>query len=349
MRGPFRRHHLDSSEVVSDLYRAMLRRWPDRAGLEKFAAELNSGESRVKDVAEGILFSPEAGWKLLSSGFLIRFPEMLWENRTLNPRPVQLCFMHVMKTAGTSLTAAFCQMLDPGFFLSEVVAADQLLVLPRVMLSNVTMASGHLSLEAVELFFPGAAVCTVVRDPVDRAMSHYAHLRRDKDVRRDRPDLTLEEFVSEPEWQPLHTNYHARHLIHRIDLHRAWFDYSPVERLNELGAASPRRLAAPVQGLFEATPMRLEGAALEAAAVERLQSLEFVGVTENLDELAARVAKSFDTDPPPIPRLQVGRRRPGARRPPPSLARQLREANAADYACYEYARGQVGIKTRPRP
>jgi hypothetical protein len=91
--------------------------------------------------------------------------------------------------------------------------------------------------------------------------------------------------------------------------------------------------------------MSLEGAALEKAAVERLQSLEFVGVTEYLADIAARVALHYGSEAPAI-----ARRQSGGRHPPDlsaSLARRLREANAADYACYEYARSQVKIRALP--
>jgi uncharacterized protein DUF4214 len=332
--------YLDPVEVVAEVYRAVLRREPDQAGFEKYVAEIRSGRPRLRDVVETILYSKEAGWNLLSSGFLIAFPEMLWDDQKTHPRRTQLCFMHMMKTGGTSLTEMLSSIF-PGFTLTDIVAADQLIVLPPAMLNNVSMASGHFSYEAVERFFPGAAVCTVLRDPLKRAMSHYAHLCRDEQVRREHPNLTLEEFVESPEWQPLHTNYQARHLVHRIDLHRAWLDYSPVERLTALGATSPRHRAAPIQGLFEATPMSLEGAALEKAAVGQLESLEFVGVTEHLADVAARVALHYGSEAPAITYKNSGGRHLKRRELPASLARRLREANAADYACYEYALSQV--------
>jgi hypothetical protein len=336
---------LDPVEVVADLYRAVLRREPDQAGLEQFVADMRAG-GRVRDVAEAILFSREAGWTLLTSGFLVAFPEMLWADRPGQARRDQLCFMHMMKTGGTSLTAMLGQLFGSRLSLSGIVAPDQLIVLPPLLLDNVSLVSGHLSYEAVEHFFPRAAVCTVIRDPLERALSHYAHLCRDELVRQEHPELTLEEFVESPQWCPLHTNYQARHLVHRIDLHRAWTDYSPVERLADLGATSARRLAAPIQGLFEATPMVLDGSALEAAAVERLESLEFVGVTEHLADLAIRIAEHVGCEPPGLTHENPGGRRLEARDLPPSLARRLREANGADYACYEYARRQTTIMTR---
>lgn len=338
---------VDDAGVVADLYRAILRRDPDAAGLGHYTEALRDGRMRVQEVAEALLFSGEAGWRLLvDSGFLATFPEMLWNSQATGDPGRRLCFLHIMKTAGTAAVAALRGAVGGGRCLTGI-SVDQLIVLPPILLRNVSLLAGHFPCQALQLLPEGAAVCTVLRDPVERALSHYAHLRRDELARRDDPDLTFEEFVGSPRFEPLRANYQARQLVQQIDLAGAWVDYSPLDRLAAFGPIPARLRAAPLQGLYEVTPIELGSAELEQVALERLESIDFVGVTEHLEDFVARVAHYFDVDDTPeVGIANSGGARLRAKELPPSLARRLREDNAVDYALYELASRQVTRKTR---
>jgi hypothetical protein len=247
-----------------------------------------------------------------------------------------------MKTGGTSLIAGLREVLGPRPFLTEVFL-DDFVSVPEYVLESVPLVAGHLGYEARGLLPSRFATCLVLRDPVERTLSHYAHLRAIPHVIEEHPGFSLEEFLRSPRWSTLSHNYQARQLVHEVDLRGAWVTFSPQERFRALGPPFPAEHPLPLQSLFDCSPLELSPGDLLPVATERLETIEFVGVTEQLDSLYAAVAGSWGIeDPPPLPRLQVSASRPLATDIPAELLAEIEEATAVDRSLYELARARGG-------
>lgn len=198
------------------------------------------------------------------------------------------------------------------------------------------------------MLLAGRPVCTVIREPVERTLSHYHHLRTNPAVMAEDARFSLETLLESPRWQTLARNYQARHLVHRIGITDAWACYSPAERFAQLGPPFPRHHPLPLQSLFDCTPLVGDDAILTVKAVRRLKSIEFVGITERLDDLFQTVARYLRVKPlSGVPRENVSFGRPLTAEIPPSLIRRIRDANSVDQALYEQARARATRTSQP--
>jgi len=321
---------------VEALYQSLLSRPADPAGLAHHVGLLAQG-AQLSDVIGGIANSAERTQALLRCGDLAAAAHSAWESRRPGERP--LFFLHIMKTGGTALLEGLKSIAGERVQLTGLFL-DHLVVAPRAVVQRASLVAGHLGAEALELLAPEAETATVIREPVTRALSHWAHVRRDPSLLGEGAQLSLEEFVFSPRWRPLCENFQARNLVHRIGLASAWHDYSPVQRLAELELrAGPGASALPLQCLFELSPMPASGQELTNAALSRLEAIEYVGVTEQLDDLFRMLAARWGVaNPPRLPRANVASERPRPEDVPASLRQAVQDANQADLALYEQAR-----------
>jgi hypothetical protein len=242
-----------------------------------------------------------------------------------------------MKTGGTSITSGLHELVSPRPTLTGIFL-DNLVSIPRDMLERMTLVSGHLGYEARKLLPSRFATCVVLRDPVERTLSHYAHLRRNPAVVAEAPDFSLEAFLASPRWRTLAHNYQARQLVHEIGLANGWTDHSRAERFRSLGPPFPPEHELPLQSFFDCSPLSVDIGELLGRALERLESIEFVGVTERLAALIAEVARAWGFDDPgPAPRLQIAPERPSREELPHRLLRKIEAATAIDRELYEFA------------
>jgi hypothetical protein len=101
-------------------------------------------------------------------------------------------------------------------------------------------------------------------------------------------DLSLEEFVGSERWRPVWVNYQARQLALDVPVEDAW-----KGRLKGTGG---------LQDLLDAAP-DIDGDELTERALTRLRKIDVVGVADDLDAVAARVAEVWGKPPPPpLPR-----------------------------------------------
>jgi hypothetical protein len=256
------------------------------------------------------------------------------------PRP-PLYFVHIMKTGGTALATALAHLnnaANAGTSVTEIFL-DQFVLRDPNEWREVGFVTGHLPWEARELLPPATRTLTVLRDPVDRTLSHYWQLSVNPAVHAESPDFSLEEFVESPRWNTLCRDYQARQLAHRVDLANAGTTYVPAERFAGLGPPFPTEHQYPLQSFFDCSPLTLTGATLERAALASLSEIEFVGVTEELDALYREVAaRIWSVDDPPM----LGRENPSHDRPrratlSSELLRRIEEMTAVDHALYEAA------------
>ena len=302
-------------------------------------ALLKNGASAA-DIAAALWSTEEAVGGLTRSPATRAVRETLWAARQaatpLAGPPV--FFLHIMKTGGTSLVEGLRAVASPRPCLFEIFL-DDLVSLPRHVLEQVPLVAGHLGYEARTLLPAQFVTCVVLREPLERTLSHYGHLRGNPDVIAECPDFSLEQFVHSLRWRTLCSNYQARQLVHEIGLSGAWVNFSPEDQYRTLGPPFPPEHRLPLQSYFDSSPLALGADELLVRARERLAAIEFVGVTEQLDALAASVAHAWGTQtPPPLPRLQVGEERLLADDVPRPLLDAIREATAVDRALYEEAR-----------
>lgn len=331
----------DAAELVDALFRVLLGREADDEARAFFIETVESGHSLL-EVVDWIARSEEAVRRLPKTTVLAELREWLWAR----PRPERAAFfLHVMKTGGTALREALFRVTAGRFVLTDILL-DELVCIPDYVLGRASLVAGHLPFEAAGLLPGDPLVFTIVRDPVERTVSHFWHIRGMPWVEDECPELSLEEFVESPRWSALASNYQARYLTHEIDLKGAWVDWSPVERFAEqlphLGEGSAHKL----QTLFDSMPLTLEGDRLEKAALARLDEIELVGISERLDPLYRALAAFFgEHDPEPVERRNVGVDRPAVADVPPSLVQRIREVNHADLALYERACERVAAES----
>lgn len=327
-----------ANRLVNDLYWALLDRGPDPEGRRWQVAQLLDHGLSPEDLAHGIAHSGEYFETWLRGGDLPQLAAVAWPGSRLRTGEPAVHLLHIMKTGGTALVAGLRKAAGDRFCLSQVFL-DHLVALPRLLVDSAALVSGHFGLEALELL-PGDRVsATVIRQPLERVLSHYSHVRVDPALAAETAGLSLEEFVHSPRWRPYVENFQSRSLVQRVGLDGAWRSYSPEERLSELPPGRrPARAPLPLQSLYELGPMDLDGEQLGRAALAGLEEIQHVGTTEDLDALHACLAAVWGVrDPPRLPRDNVGVERVAASSVPPSLRRAIEEANDSDFALYEQA------------
>lgn len=330
---------ISTAEFVAAVFRGVLGRDPQPAGLSGYVRALEKGMA-PEEVVRLILQGEESTLVRLRTA-----REPLWAARQKVGVERPLCFIHLLKTGGTALVSGLRRLLPPELCLTGLYL-DHLVALPGYALDGAAVIAGHLPYEAVELLPVQRAICTVLRDPVERTLSHYSHLTRHPDVRRHHPDLSLERYLQAPEWQGHARNHQARRLVLRMGITGAWRDFSPRERLESLGWDFSADFPHPLDALLDRVPLDVPNDELERRAIDVLSSIELVGVTERLDDLYRRAAGCLGiTDPPPLGRENVGPNRAWRDDLPPELIDTILEQNAVDLALYERAAALQGEPT----
>jgi hypothetical protein len=222
-----------------------------------------------------------------------------------------LVYVHIPKTAGTSLRKLISRTHPgrfrkaPNTFTHPDVAEERL----RAVLAEdppPLAIGGHIVFGLRDVLPPEARYLTVLRDPVERTLSHYGYLAAPRDpVKRQhgllargtpyRPDLTLEEALADARYLP--DNLQTRMLVSR----RSPFEDLPPDALDR--------------------------------AKEHLRALAYVGVTERLDELVA----SLGWERHASKRRRVGEERPSRESLTKAQLRAVEEHNALDLELYALA------------
>jgi len=124
----------------------------------------------------------------------------------------QIFFLHIPKTAGTSLMGILENQVNPGEFFSfpdglETVQPDTITIAQKARIVR-----GHRMYDFQRYFTRRPYVITMLRNPYDRVISNFAHLKRNnperllKLARMTNPErgdepITLEDFINAPSMQ----------------------------------------------------------------------------------------------------------------------------------------------------
>jgi len=225
-------------------------------------------------------------------------------------------FIHIPKTAGK----AFSRAIFPPFGMEyeQPWLAYDFFVRDRDARRDPFLA-GHAFYPIVKVIFPqDTQFITLLRDPIDRAYSHWEHVRREPlhyfhDFVRD---MTVSEFIRHPATLPLVNNLHARYLT---------ITGKPPESIGPIE----------YQKYYELKTVTSEY--LFEEALDTLYSFAMVGLQEWLPESVAQACKIMGLDPPTVDQKETPnyRERMSGR----DLA-YLEHINEIDIALYEEFRAR---------
>ncbi len=235
--------------------------------------------------------------------------------RAVTPPPfagVRPIYVHLPKTAGSTLLRILEREVAPHPVL-RLYGENRSLLRELAARSDaerrdVRAVSGHMGF-GIDTMLPGPSVyLTVLRDPVDRIVSHYAYLQSRANEPAHAAALrgvtSLEEYLESSALSPLFHNAQCRLLGTDV--------------------------AAPVG------PAGRESLAQAIAVLARLDVL--VGLQERFDESLALFRRAVGWGYPAYRNENVAAARPALGDLPPSTIELIRERNALDVELYEHAR-----------
>lgn len=234
-----------------------------------------------------------------------------------------LFFMHIPKTAGMSMRLYLGEQYPVHDICPIVRWAD--LLGHEHELRSFRLVQGHFRYNLRHLLAKDARMLVILRDPLRRTISALLHLQRDPNYHIDNAvakDLTLSEMIRHPELMRNQRNAQARFLCASM---------APADDSAYLAAKLPLDPNADAGDLDDPPDLQL--------AADRLTSIEFVGLTENIGAVVSTMAAEMNYHPPLyFPFINEG---PARTDPLQGLSDEdlaiLRQYNDIDLQLYHYA------------
>ena len=241
-------------------------------------------------------------------------------------------FLHIPKTAGTT----FRVLLENQFHMDDICPAYEFFQLGQYsdeQLRHFRLFRGHMGYNLVNYLPEKPRVLVMLRDPMERAVSHFQYISRDPGHPKHRiiheGKIGLKEYLLDPVLSAEVTNAQVRPLAHLSDR----------QTLDELLAGSDG------QESFARAWRHREGVLppddeLLDVALQRLGAADFVGVAEQLEQGMSLAARLLGAAPPE--RLQSLNINPGRTRLdelPDDVLGLLEEVTRLDRKLYEIGQG----------
>jgi hypothetical protein len=215
-------------------------------------------------------------------------------------------FLHVPKTAGSSLYSIFRTVLKPPELLKLHPNCESLVRfngLPNRYLTRLKILYGHVDVQLAKQIVPLQQCVTLLRDPVDRIVSYYAFAK--------------------------HMNSGLCSELARRTSITQWID---ALRLPETDNGMVRRFsgALPEAGIGACTGQMLE------RAKANLAQFAFVGLTDRFDEFYALLANRLGLPMRTYVAAKVNAKRPRFDQLPAATLAELERRNELDRELYRF-------------
>ncbi len=221
----------------------------------------------------------------------------------------QLCFLHIGKTAGTSVQHALFETMHGTAILHELLQNFDTVTAAEVAINDLVI--GHFGYQHVAKLRADRFLMTFLRDPVERVISNYHFLRSGSPISRysqraigAAKTLTLSEFIrcDEPGVRMITENFQAKTLA---------FDIRPEHQ----------------HAIDD----------LHRQAAHNLSTFDFVGIVEYFPESMLALSDALGREVA-IKRLNATSERSSAAEVAPDDLDLIRRLNVVDIALYAAAR-----------
>lgn len=234
-----------------------------------------------------------------------------------------IAFVHIPKTAGTTLNSILAGVYRPGERheimmrgMSWILPKPTIVRRPLISLSKIRrlksavrthpgprLIHGHFDLSIAKYFPPDARFFTLLRDPVERAISHYYHYRRRVDDR-----------------------------IHPLAMRSSLAEWVSDRGIVEMDNGQTRRLA----GEMNLPCGRVTAQMLERA-MSRLARFAVVGLTERFDQSLLLLQRAFGWEVQAVRAQNVGGNRPPRTEVSEEALGTIERCNRLDQELYRFA------------
>lgn len=240
---------------------------------------------------------------------------------TQDLRAPKIVFPHIMKTGGTSVNAWIQRHYAIAEVLTEASGWRELQSLPHELLGRKRFVRGHFGSRILAVFgaHNGFVPISLLRDPLERVVSHFWHLKHAPDAHIEfkfvkDPQFGIREFLQHPEVKFIASDYQTGNLSGALDVIQDHY-FTPLYR-------------------SEVSPVNLD------RAKEFVESCAVVGVTERLERFVADCAARFGF----FPAQQMARARSYRRQQAPleqDVVTLIRTLNRRDYELYEFVKARL--------
>jgi hypothetical protein len=243
-----------------------------------------------------------------------------------------LYFQHVPKTAGTSVAT----LLAAAFARDEICPVthwDTLAQLPEEDVARYRLFIGHYASYLPRYLRKPLNTFTVLRDPVERTISHYAYIVASEDhaFHAVSKGMTLLDFVLHPVTRHNVCNYQARYI--------ADLGIDPRSIARDFDA--PPGAITPLHMHIDELSMAADQRELRSAAIESLDRFFSIGPTDLLDKQMIVVARLTGRQLGPLVRANVTAKRPAQSDLDRETLRAIKEATQIDQEIYEIVRARA--------
>lgn len=231
----------------------------------------------------------------------------------------KLYFLHIPKTAGTSVTQFLQRQYDLEQIVFETTWRELFRYQPKM--PKLRLFRGHFGINLAKMIGPEFNIITFLREPVSRMVSQYYHIHKTptEGLYKFASEMKLEEFMHHRQGRKLFRNLQTRYVGESLEVGQIW--------------AHTGILNLPPDRFFEnlASPQLLE------KAKRNMKNFFFVGLTEYYDISMLLLCHKLAA----LPELDAVKRRARsgiATSIPEDVLKHLEAENRLDTELYHYGK-----------